>query len=154
MTSLLDQNFPTDVIDRYSISDRSLILPGLWLSAEPRELPNDVRVMISCSGLCRLPQVYDHVLKIYTYFEDSDVLPPIELLYDLADAINMFRKTRSVLVHCVAGLNRSGLVMGLALVRSGEYTPIEALNLMREKRYPEVLYNPTFRRFLIDGSHR
>ena len=49
--------------------------------------------------------------------------------------------------NCQAGLNRSGLVAGLALIRSG-MTPAVAINLLRSKRSPAVLCNPTFERFL------
>jgi protein-tyrosine phosphatase len=49
--------------------------------------------------------------------------------------------------NCQAGLNRSGLVAALALIRSG-MTPAEAITLLRSKRSPAVLCNPTFERFL------
>jgi protein-tyrosine phosphatase len=49
--------------------------------------------------------------------------------------------------NCQAGLNRSGLVAALALIRDG-MTPAQAIELLRSKRSPAVLCNPTFERYL------
>ena len=70
-----------------------------------------------------------------------------ELVRGVAEWVNVCRKTGVTLVHCQAGLNRSGLVAGLALVLSG-MTPADAVALMREKRSPAVLCNPTFAAWL------
>lgn len=48
-----------------------------------------------------------------------------------------------VLVHCQAGLNRSGLIGAMTLIRLGR-TPDDAIRLLREKRSPAVLCNPVF----------
>jgi protein-tyrosine phosphatase len=50
---------------------------------------------------------------------------------------------QKVLVRCQAGYNRSGLVVGLAMIGLG-YTPAEAINLIREKRSPHALFNQSF----------
>lgn len=50
---------------------------------------------------------------------------------------------RRVLVRCSGGLNRSGLVVASALVRSGR-TPEEAMALVRAARGPWALTNPAF----------
>lgn len=51
------------------------------------------------------------------------------------------------LIHCQAGLNRSGLVAGLALILGG-MTPDDAIALLRERRSDAVLCNRTFERWL------
>jgi protein-tyrosine phosphatase len=51
------------------------------------------------------------------------------------------------LVHCQAGLNRSGLISGLVLRMQG-YGADEAIELLRETRSPAVLCNPTFEKFV------
>lgn len=48
-----------------------------------------------------------------------------------------------VLVHCQAGLNRSGLIAAMVLVREGMASR-DAIALLREKRSPAVLCNATF----------
>ena len=55
---------------------------------------------------------------------------------------------KKVLVHCQAGLNRSGTVSALALINLG-FTPKDALALLRDKRSPLVLCNKTFEDFIL-----
>jgi Dual specificity phosphatase, catalytic domain len=50
------------------------------------------------------------------------------------------------LVHCQAGLNRSGLIAGRVLMRDG-MSADEAIRLLR-RRSPAVLCNPTFEAYL------
>jgi protein-tyrosine phosphatase len=52
-----------------------------------------------------------------------------------------------VLVHCSAGLNRSGVVNARALMWLG-YTADEAIAMLRKNRYQSVLCNPKFVKWL------
>jgi protein-tyrosine phosphatase len=52
------------------------------------------------------------------------------------------------LVHCQAGLNRSGLVTARALMLMGR-SAREAIDLLREKRCPLVLCNEAFEAWLL-----
>ena len=63
---------------------------------------------------------------------------------DVAEAV---QAGRDVLVRCQAGLNRSGLVVGLTLIRLG-YSATEAIDLIRRKRSRSALCNPHFVRYL------
>lgn len=83
------------------------------------------------------------VVKLY----DSNALPDVALLEDLAAWVNSARAQGPTLVHCQAGLNRSALVTALALIRAGR-TADEAIALLREKRSPAVLCNYVFERWL------
>lgn len=78
---------------------------------------------------------------------DAATVPDRDLLIELADWINERRVGGLVYVHCQAGLNRSGLVTALALIREG-MTAEEAISLLREKRSPAVLFNRTFEAWL------
>ena len=52
-------------------------------------------------------------------------------------------------MHCQAGLNRSSLVVAIALLLSGEVsTGQEAIDLIREKRDPACLCNPAFEKWV------
>lgn len=73
--------------------------------------------------------------------------PDRQQMLALARWINVCRRTGVTLVHCQAGLNRSGLLAGLALVLDG-MTPDEAIALLRESRSPAVLCNPVFEKWL------
>jgi protein-tyrosine phosphatase len=54
---------------------------------------------------------------------------------------------KKVLVRCQAGINRSGLIMALVLIREG-LSAEDAIELMREKRARSVLRNEVFERWL------
>lgn len=78
---------------------------------------------------------------------DGPVVPDEEQLYTLAKWVNVCRQHGRTLVHCQAGLNRSGLVAGLALVLSG-MSPDAAIAKLRQGRSPAVLSNPRFETWL------
>ncbi len=68
-----------------------------------------------------------------------------ELMYVLADFVNLMRRRGPVLVHCQAGLNRSGLLCALSLMRGPEELHAhDAIEQLRRKRCVDVLCNPTF----------
>jgi hypothetical protein len=58
-----------------------------------------------------------------------------------------WKQGRKVLARCQAGWNRSGLVIGLILLKEG-YSADEAIELIRSKRSPYALCNPDFVRYL------
>ena len=78
---------------------------------------------------------------------DADSIPDPALLEDLAAWVNEKRALGPTLVHCQAGLNRSALIVALALIRSG-MTADAAIALLRAKRSPAVLCNGVFERWL------
>ena len=53
-----------------------------------------------------------------------------------------------VLIRCQAGLNRSGLVLALILIKDG-CTPEGAINLIRESRGEDALFNTSFCNWLL-----
>lgn len=63
-----------------------------------------------------------------------------------------WRKGRTVLIRCQAGVNRSGLVSALVLMLEG-FEPHEAIELLRERRSRVVLSNRHFQQWLrIEAS--
>jgi protein tyrosine phosphatase len=72
---------------------------------------------------------------------------------ELRDIVQLAHKAwknnKRVLIRCQAGLNRSGLVMALVLIREG-YEPAEAIRIMRENRSSMVLCNRNFVRWLMN----
>ena len=62
--------------------------------------------------------------------------------------VNACRAAGPTLVHCQAGLNRSSLVIARALILSG-MTARDAIDLIREKRSPVCLSNPSFEKWLL-----
>lgn len=83
--------------------------------------------------------IYDHDMQDFNTDE----------LHDLVVAAHWdWKKGKRVLVRCQAGINRSGLVMALMLIREG-YSPEDAIDLMRHKRGEAVLANQHFERWLM-----
>lgn len=72
-----------------------------------------------------------------------------ELFILAADAVREFSSRGPTLVHCQAGLNRSGTVLALHLIRDRGMSAEEALAWMREKRSPAVVCNAEFEAWLI-----
>lgn len=128
----------------------SEILPGLWMGG--------------CKQGVRLPDEFGFVLSLYPWeryhlgattlrveeklYDSADVASPT-LLADLAElAHGQWKAGKVTLIHCQAGLNRSGLITTLVLMRDG-MPAVEAIALLREKRSEFVLCNSTFEHFLL-----
>jgi hypothetical protein len=93
------------------------------------------------------------VKEIRYPFYDTDLggaLGNIEV--ELKDIVRMasndWASGKRVLIRCQAGLNRSGIVMGLVLIRAG-YTGEEAIHLMRSGRSEWCVCNKSFERYLL-----
>ncbi|MEO0024105.1 MAG: hypothetical protein RL196_546 [Actinomycetota bacterium] len=76
---------------------------------------------------------------------EADLLPIVE------KAHNDWVSGRKVLIRCQAGLNRSGLVMALVLMRAGRDARA-AIDLIREKRCDAALCNSTFEHWLLSAG--
>ena len=69
-------------------------------------------------------------------------------IYDLADWVDReWKSGKKVLIRCQAGLNRSGLIMALVLIKEG-HDPKDAIGLIRARRSPNALCNADFVRYL------
>lgn len=87
----------------------------------------------------------DSFVEVRLY--DGPTVPNVNQLVTLARWINICKAHGRTLVHCQAGLNRSGLLAGYSLVLEG-MDGGDAIALMREKRSPAVLCNKTFEHWL------
>lgn len=67
-----------------------------------------------------------------------------------AIAAEAVRQGRNTLVRCRAGYNRSGLVVGQALIDLGRSAP-DAITLIRERRGSTALHNESFVAYLESG---
>lgn len=118
-----------------------------------------------CEDGLVLPTQVRHVVSLYPWEEytinhrvqsqmavrlyDDLEGPDRDQMIAIARWINVCRKTGITLVHCQAGLNRSSLLAGLALVLDG-MAPAEAVALLREQRSPACLCNPVFEQWLLN----
>jgi protein-tyrosine phosphatase len=120
----------------------------LWLGAyPPPEGYPQFRYIFNLDA-SRPYTIYPGQLLFSTPLIDGPEIPPVDVLYDLAALVELASMRGPTLVHCAAGLNRSGLVMGLTLVDHRDMTPHQAIKLMRDRRSPSVLCNPEFERWL------
>lgn len=132
----------------FRVSLFSHIIGNLWSGGCPvREVPKDFRFIV-----CLYPQEpyrrHEHQTYLEARLYDGTEIPDPPLLYALADYINAVEPFGKTLVHCQAGLNRSALLVGLALTRQG-MKPIDAIKLLRKQRSEAVLCNQTFEAWLL-----
>lgn len=117
-----------------------------------------------CEDGLVLPGFIDHLVSLYPW-EAYEIRHPLrsrtevrmldsvdqgfDQVDELAAWVNECRTTGPVLVHCQAGLNRSGLVAARALMLTGSSAD-EAIALIRARRSAACLCNPSFERWLRD----
>ena len=138
------------------------IAPGLFQSPTPRS-PQDITFedqeghMVDISAIVDLEGDIDpdvpqrEIGRVYLYWPIEDIprLPDETTLRAVAGFIGgLIDAGHRVLIHCRAGLNRASLVSGLALILKG-MDPREAVDLLRDRRDPQVLQNKTFLTWLL-----
>ena len=139
----------------YEVPYMTEIVPGLWQGG--------------CANGLVLPDFIEHVVSLYpweryvinmpltSYMEvamhDDCRAVDREQIEALARWVNVCRKTGPTLVHCQAGLNRSGLVVASALCLDGKGVYDTILHL-RRIRSDAVLCNPRFVEHLIESYRR
>jgi protein-tyrosine phosphatase len=73
-----------------------------------------------------------------------------EIIYQAEEASDwaaeVIKSKLPLLITCMAGLNRSGLVTALTLMKLGDKDPIWTL---RRKRSPYVLFNKSFEKYVV-----
>jgi hypothetical protein len=118
--------------------------------------------------LLRVPDARFHVIGLFAQeYQPDDLLGRYELLkagfddnYDAGDVemsaiagtaddasdviSNRLRSGKTCVSSCAMGLNRSGLVSALALMKSANMGPSEAIGRIRRLRSPKALGNPKF----------
>jgi protein-tyrosine phosphatase len=111
-----------------------------------------------------LPDIFDYHLSLFSEdryeilhpLRDALAVPMIDAVDEdlggvpaLAAWVNERRAEGPVLVQCQAGLNRSGVVVGAALVAAGDVpNGAAAIDLIRERRSHAALCNPAFAEYL------
>ncbi|MFW6010110.1 MAG: protein-tyrosine phosphatase family protein [Actinomycetota bacterium] len=137
--------------DAFSVPLVSHITGNLWTGGcrDGVVLPHDFGYVVSLYQWERYELGPDTERVEVEMYDAADALDDGEQLYDLARLVNRFRSQGKTLVHCQAGLNRSSLVAGLALVLEG-MDPGSAIELLRQQRSPSVLCNPAFEQWLLE----
>lgn len=133
----------------FKVSLFSHILDDLWSGGCPvREAPAHFK-FIFCLYPWEQYVVHAHQAHTRVQMFDGGEVPPREQLVALAKMVNAAREAGPTLVHCQAGLNRSGLVTALALVLAG-WAPADAIKFLRTRRCDAVLCNRAFETWLLE----
>jgi len=140
----------------------SEILSGLWLGGTddfdtidyeantfgPREITKkEFEVVVTLYAWARPVDWFVEEVRYGFYDDSSDNFDEAAVLRAAKYAHEQWKSGKSVLVRCQAGINRSGLVMGIVLMMEG-YTAEQAIELMRSKRSSSVLINRSFENYL------
>ena len=142
-----------DAIEKKHVSH---IYGNIWQGNffEDPMLPVEFKSVVSLYPWQRLalnPTVLQNRVEYLMY--DTEDLPVNEdVVLSAAQLTLAFARKGPVLVHCQAGLNRSGLVVATALWLNG-MDPIQAIKLVREKRSPLALRNQRFLGFIEGLTH-
>jgi hypothetical protein len=141
------------------------VRPGLWASSAPT--PGRDGTYLENPGVR-----YDLIVSLTSWGSDSPdgalretgrfvwlpmvdghEIPEAEVRLLAAEIAEAVRSGREVLVHCDAGLNRTGVVVARTLLELGE--PIEAaVAAIRASRGPVALCNGWFVTWLHDEARR
>jgi hypothetical protein len=137
----------------------SEILPGLWQGGTNDRDVLGIRIepIITKESFDTVVTMYqwanpvDWFVREYRYcIYDSDIdhFPMDEVFDAVKLAHSDWKNGRRVLIRCQAGLNRSGLVTALVLIREG-YSAADAIQMQRDARSEEVLFNERFVEWLL-----
>lgn len=133
------------------------VVDGLYVSGRPEgdswHDRVDVLLTVAYDAYVAPPQTPNWGLAVFLPLADRDEAPDAELLAAVvALAAELVRAGKRVLVHCAAGVNRSGLVAAMILIRLG-LSPSEALGRLRAV-VPEALNNQTFQGLVQRAGRR
>jgi protein-tyrosine phosphatase len=137
----------------FSVTLFSHIHGNLWTGGCPIEKAPANIVFIVCLYPWEPYEIHDRQMLTSIKLYDHGETPEETTLFILAKHVQECMAAGPTLVHCQAGLNRSALVAGLALILGG-MEPAKAIALLREKRSDAVLCNPAFERWLLNRSSR
>lgn len=139
------------------LSSFDRVAPRLWMGGKP-DLLSGFDVLVLCAKEYQPRGQYPHMTVIHVPLDDSGIPPTRAEIHAALVASREvsaeLRRGRRVLVTCMQGRNRSGLVTALALRRLGA-SPEQAIRMVRAARGEHALANPWFaelvRSVRIDG---
>jgi len=156
-------DFQTHYIEGYAIAAREAGRDGHFKAPLVSHIEGNL-YMGGCLDGTILPDDFHKVFSLYPWEKytigpktervelrlyDAAEMPDEATLHDVADQVVESLTHGKTLVHCQAGLNRSGLISALVLVKLGR-SPADAIALLREKRHAVVLCNATFESWLLE----
>jgi hypothetical protein len=143
---------PESVITyEYPAEPYSEVIPGLFQASSahsPAEMLSMFDVLIDVGGRDRWDGDPDPRYSFHP-LDDVPFIVDAEMIHTVGERIaSLVGEGKHVAVNCMSGVNRSGLLVGRALVELG-FTPEEAIEAVRRARGPMALSNQHFVRFLL-----
>jgi protein-tyrosine phosphatase len=114
-------------------------------------LPEFIENLVSLYPWERYKVKHPMQSETYVRMHDAHGEFDVEQVEAIARWVNVCCERGPTLVHCQAGLNRSSLIAGVALIFGG-MSPEVAIKTLREARSPAVLCNSTFEDWLLSYS--
>jgi len=135
------------------VSDYNEVAPRLWMGGAPdsKRPYSEFDTIVLCAGEAQPTFVRFQGTIIRAPFVDTGAPTQAErriAIRAAREVAKRLRRGQSVLVTCAQGLNRSGLVCGLALKMASSYHVTEIIDRIRKARGKWALSNPAFERFL------
>jgi len=103
------------------------------------------------------PDSSKEVTRLYVPLKDKASFSQSELVDTIRRAsqasghvIDSLSRGQDVLVTCAAGINRSGLISGMALIDMLGCSGEDAIRIVRKGRSKYALYNPLFQKILVN----
>lgn len=135
----------------YPVEPYTEVIPGLFLASaahSPAEMLSMFDVLIDVGGRDRWEVDPDPRYSFHP-LDDAPFIADAEMIHTVGERIaSLVGGGKHVAVNCLSGVNRSGLLVGRALVELG-YSPEEAIEAVRSARGSMALSNQRFVRFLL-----
>jgi len=135
----------------YPVEPYTEVIPGLFQASaarSPAEMLTLFDVLVDVGGRDRWEGDLDPRYRFHPLDDVPFIVDP-EMIHTVGERIaSLVQEGKHVAVNCMSGVNRSGLLVGRALVELG-YTPEEAIEAVRSARGPMALSNQHFVRFLL-----
>lgn len=134
--------------ERFSVPLISHIEGTLWMGGKPEgEMAKAFDYVVNLYGVVDYKLREGQTFVLHVMHDSASQALEREQMLTLAQTIKRFMANGRTLVHCQAGLNRSGLLVALTLMLHG-MPAREAIALLREKRCAQVLCNSHFAHWL------
>lgn len=139
---------------QFSVPLFTQVLGNLWMGGCPvTVLPKEFAYVVNLYPWGEYELHPHQTMLVHALLDSTDQGLHAPHLHALARAANDFARLGPTLIHCQAGLNRSGLITTLALLQQG-WSPEAAVAKLRELRCSEVLCNAHFRAWLQREGER
>ena len=147
-------------------TDYSLVVPRLYVGRAPHPgvaVAAGVRTVVLCAAEFQpadefIWKTYPDVRVLRCPLRDIEQDFAPKDAYRIAATVRAIKKDvhqgRPVLITCMQGLNRGPLIAAIAIKQYYGFGPSQAIQLLRQKRHPECLYNRKFAAYALRNTVR